>query len=96
MVAVLQRNSRGLQQDFSNSVLIQWFTFVGTGKNTVTLPRSFTSLNYTPVVIVSGYKSGNNSVAANVALVCIENTSEGKITQYFESNIPRRFIAVGY
>ena len=86
----------GLRLDISSSVLIQWFTFSGTGKHTITLPRSFTSLNFTPLVILSEYRSGNNEVAANAANLFIENTSEGEITHYFVSAVLRRFIAVGY
>jgi len=78
-----------------NSVIIQWFTYQGnTGKQVINLPCSFSTLNYSPNVIMSQYNSGQDPAYAKH--ISIDNTSISSITHYIGSAVSRRYTAIGY
>lgn len=78
-----------------NNVLIQWFTYQGnTGKQVINLPCSFSTLNYSPNVIMSQYNSGQDPVYAKH--ISIENTSTSAVTQNITSTVRRRYTVIGY
>jgi len=84
-----------LPLDISNSVLIQWFSYQGSaGKKTSTFPYSFTTNNYTCVVIINSYTTDTNAIPSS--FIQIEHTDNTKITWNDGSSKQRRFIAIGF